>query len=267
MKLNLLPASTGLTWVKLGFQTFFKQPLALSGLFIMFLVLMSVASLVPYIGTALALALLPAATLGLMAASREVSLGRFPMPTMLFIALRAPRSTQRGLAVLGVSYALGFLSIMGISALVDGGKFAQLYLTGGTVTTELVNAPDFQHAMLLAMALYLPLSMLFWHAPALVHWYGVPPVKSLFFSFVASVRNLGAWLTYSFAWVGVFLVISQTVALVGSLLVSTEFALMLITPVVLILGAVFLASVYFTVRDSFNASENDTPPSHESDTP
>jgi hypothetical protein len=28
------------------------------------------------------------------------------------------------------------------------------------------------------MVLYLPLSLLFWHAPGLVHWHGVPPVKA-----------------------------------------------------------------------------------------
>ena len=33
MKLNIVPARTGIQWVKLGIQTFFRQPLALSGLF------------------------------------------------------------------------------------------------------------------------------------------------------------------------------------------------------------------------------------------
>jgi len=37
MKLNIVPARTGITWVKLGIQTFFKQPLALAGLFFLWL--------------------------------------------------------------------------------------------------------------------------------------------------------------------------------------------------------------------------------------
>ena len=61
MKLNIVPARTGITWVKLGFKTFWQQPLAMSGLFFMFMALLSVATLVPFIGAALALALLPAA--------------------------------------------------------------------------------------------------------------------------------------------------------------------------------------------------------------
>jgi hypothetical protein len=59
--------------------------------------------------------------------------------------------------------------------------------------------------MWVAMALYLPLSLLFWHAPALVHWHGVPPLKSLFFSLVACMRNFKAFTLFGLAWVGVFL--------------------------------------------------------------
>ena len=33
VKLNIVPARTGLQWVKLGIRTFLRQPLALAGLF------------------------------------------------------------------------------------------------------------------------------------------------------------------------------------------------------------------------------------------
>ncbi len=55
------------------------------------------------------------------------------------------------------------------------------------------------------MGLYLPLSLAFWHAPALVHWHGVPPAKSLFFSFVACFKNFGALFVFGLVWVGVFI--------------------------------------------------------------
>jgi hypothetical protein len=138
MKLNIVPARTGLVWVKLGITTFFRQPLALAGLFFMFMAVMSVATLVPYAGSAFALMLLPAATLGLMAATLEASKGKFPMPAILISAFRAGRQQMRAMLILGVLYAAGFLGIMGISALFDGGKFAQLYLVGGKITQELV---------------------------------------------------------------------------------------------------------------------------------
>jgi len=152
MKLNIVPARTGLVWVKLGITTFFRQPLAFAGLFFMFMALMSVATLVPFVGSALALTLLPAATLGLMAATLEASKGKFPMPTILISAFRAGRERMRAMLTLGAFYAVGFLAIMGISTLFDGGKFARLYLLGGKITQELVSAPDFQTAMWVSLA-------------------------------------------------------------------------------------------------------------------
>ena len=37
MKLNLVDAKTGTVWVRQGIRAFWKQPLALSGLFFMFM--------------------------------------------------------------------------------------------------------------------------------------------------------------------------------------------------------------------------------------
>jgi hypothetical protein len=70
MKLNLVQARQGTHWVKLGIQTFFRQPLALAGLFFMFLAIVSLVNLLPVIGNIVAMTLLPGATLGLMAASQ-----------------------------------------------------------------------------------------------------------------------------------------------------------------------------------------------------
>ena len=151
MKLNIVPAKQGVQWFKLGVRTFFKQPLALSGLFFMFMALMSELTLVPVLGNVLALALLPGATLGLMAATEETTKGKFPMPTVLLSAFRAGRQQARSMLILGLIYAAGFLLVLGISATVDGGKFAHLYLMGGAMTPETVMEPDFEMAVLLAM--------------------------------------------------------------------------------------------------------------------
>jgi len=77
MKLKLVSAGTGARWVRLGIQTFLKQPLALAGLFFMFMALMSVATMVPLIGLPVAMTLLPAITLGLMVATRGQPRGSF----------------------------------------------------------------------------------------------------------------------------------------------------------------------------------------------
>ncbi|MBS0316257.1 MAG: hypothetical protein JSR49_03930 [Proteobacteria bacterium] len=257
MKLNIVPARAGFEWFRLGVRTFFRQPLALAGLFFMYIAVMSVATLIPFVGGALALALLPAATLGLMAATREASSGRFPMPTILVTAFRADRERLRAMLVLGALYAVGFFVVMGVSALFDGGQFARLYLLGEPTSTDVMLSPDFQLAMWAAMALYLPLSLLFWHAPALVHWYGVPPVKSLFFSIVACLRNFWAFTVYGLVWAALMMAVGVAFALLATLLGGAALLSAVLMPVALVMAAMFFTSIYFTFQGSFVPSEGE----------
>ncbi len=258
MKLNIVPARTGIQWVKLGCITFFKQPLALAGLFFMFMATMSVLSIVPVLGNALALALLPAATLGLMVATQEAARGKFPMPSIMLAAFKAAKPKMQAMLMLGVIYAVSFMLVMGVSTLFDGGKFAKLYLIGGSLSRELVMDGEFQTAMWVSMALYLPLAMLFWHAPALVYWQGMAPVKSLFFSLVACIRNFRAFLVYGFAWVGLFVVVSMGVTTIAGIIGGAGAATAAMFPAAMLLAAMFFTSVYFSVKDCFEASTGET---------
>lgn len=257
MKLNIVPARTGLIWVRLGIQTFWRQPLAMSGLFFMFMAMLSVVTVVPLIGVVLALVLLPAATLGLMVGTEQASQGKFPMPSVLISGFRTGAQRMRAMLVLGALYATGFLGLMGLSALIDGGQFASLYLIGGKITEEVVMQGSFQAAMWVAMALHTLLSLLFWHAPALVHWHGVPPVKSLFFSAMASYKNFGAFAVFGATWAGLLMLAAIVVSLIASLLASPALAVMLLLPVALVIMAMFFSSIYFTFRDSFTATDDE----------
>lgn len=260
MKLNIIPARMGFQWVKLGVKTFFKQPLALAGLFFMFMAAMSVLSMVPLIGNIAALALLPAATLGLMAATKEATKGKFPMPSILITAFRANQHQIKAMVVLGAVYALGFIAVMGVSALFDGGKFAELYLIGGALTRETVMTADFQSAMWASMVLYLPLSMLFWHAPALVHWHQLPPLKSVFFSFMACARNFGAYLVFGLSWMGMFMGIGIVVTTLATLIGGPAAAGSAMFPAALLMAAMFFTSIYFTFESTFEApASTETP--------
>jgi hypothetical protein len=202
--------------------------------------------------------LLPAATLGLMAATQEATKGKFPTPLILVSAFRAGKQRMRAMLTLGALYALGFLLVMGITALFDGGSFARMYLLGAQISRDTMAEPGFQTAMWIGMALYLPLSLMFWHAPALVHWHGVPPVKALFFSFVACMRNFGAYTVFGLAWVGVFVLAGIVMAAIAALLDSPQLAAAAMVPVALIMATMFFTSIFFTFKDSF-VSEADDP--------
>ena len=192
MKLHIVPAKTGFTWVKLGVQAFRRQPMALAALFFLSFVAMQLLASVPVLGSIASLVLLPSVTLAMMVATGESIQGQRPTPALLLVTFRKGRQHLRHMLLLGVLYALGFLGIMGLSALVDGGRFVQVYMDGTPVTAQMASDPSFQKAMWLATLLSLPLSLLFWHAPGLVHWHGVPPVMALFLRIMAYVSKDGA---------------------------------------------------------------------------
>ena len=263
MHLNVVPARTGLVWARKGVRTFWQQPMALTGLFILFLAMLSTMAIVPVIGFLLALVFMPAATLGLMAASRDADAGRKARPAALFAAFRAGPAYARQMMLLGVLYAGSFVVMLGISALFDGGAFAMGYVSGNRSAGDMFNDPAVKMAMWVTLLLYMPLSMLFWHAPALVFWYRISPPKSLFFSFVACVRNMGAFTVYALAWAGIFLLGGLAVGIFTTLLLLTGIAgdsgsavagavaAGLVTLSALVLVAMFFNSLYFTFVDCF----------------
>ena len=260
MKLNIVPARTGVLWVRLGIRTFFRQPLALTGLFFMFLAIMSLANLVPVVGLALTMALLPACTLGFMAATKEAEAGKFPMPMVFLSAFRAGRQQLRSMLILGVMYGAGLWLIIGATSLVDGGKFASGYIAGTTSPVDIARDTELWSGMFTFLALQLPLSLMFWHAPALVHWHQVPPLKSLFFSLVACMRNFWAFTLFGLSWMGLMVLLVQLVYLLAGPIGSPPLAGMVFVPGTLMITAMIMTSTYFTFRDCFQTTEDSHEP-------
>jgi len=240
MKLNIVPARTGLQWIKLGVRTFLRQPLALAGLFFMYMTAVIAIAMIPVIGIFVGGLLVPAATLGLMAATEEASKGKFPMPSVLLSAFRAGRQRARAMLVLGVVYTIASWLATHLASLATGEPQAGLQIDA---------------AALLALALHIPIFLMFWHAPALVHWHGVAPAKSLFFSLVACLKNAGAFLVYGLGWLGLFVASGTLFGLIGGLLGGPSMARAVMMPLALLLAAMFSTSIYFTFRDSFLASD------------
>ncbi|MFM2111854.1 MAG: hypothetical protein RLZZ271_514 [Pseudomonadota bacterium] len=238
--------------------------MAMLGLFMTFMAVFAILSLLKLAGTLAILVLLPALTLGYMVATHEALSGRFPMPTLLVAAFRAGKERLRHMMVLGGLYALGFLGVMGLSAVADGGEFARLYLFGSGEDKDVMARPGVLAAAYLALAAYLPLSFAFWHAPALVHWHGLSPAKSLFFSFVACWRNLKALTVYGLCWFLITVSAGTAASLVGALAGSPALTGALMLPLVLTIATMFFCSLFFTFHESFisepaNESDKESP--------
>jgi hypothetical protein len=255
MRLQILPASTGITWVKLGVKTFFKQPLALGGLFFMFMALTSFLSIIPVAGTVMALAIIPAATLGLMVAALEALRGKFPMPSVLLTAFKADKPRIRSMLVLGIMYAVCFLGIVMLVSAIDGGTLDKLDLSNPEATRAVMDNPEFQTALLVGISLYSLLSVLFWHAPGLVHWYGMSPTKAIFFSVVACMRNVGAYVMYGLTWLALLMGASVVLAVILGTFGLAALGRPILMAFALSMAAMISTSVYFTFRDSFVHTE------------
>jgi hypothetical protein len=247
MKLNIVPARTGIQWVRLGWQTFMMQPLALAALVFMYSTIAVAMLVVPLLGPLLMMGVVPMGTLGLMAATKVAQTREFPMPHVLLTAFRASRERVRAMFVLGALYAAAIMVI----ALVVSLLFP--LPAGDKTPAEIMETAEFRMLMLWCGLLYLPVSLAFWHAPALVHWHGVPPVKSLFFSFVACIRNARAFTLYGLAWAGVIAVIMAASAL--AVLISPWLAGVVAGASSTLASIAFYISIWFTFRDSFLDAE------------
>jgi len=248
VKLNIVPARTGLQWVRLGVKTFMKQPLGLTGLAFMYGALYALLATIPVLGLVAIAVLTPAATLAMFVATEKVASGVFPMPSVFLSAFRQGRQTTRSILVLGVLHVLVLVVILGLLTLFFDGQAMEVTQGTGGAPPQV----ELKAAFFVATALQLPLLVLFAFAPALVYWHGVSPGKSLFFSLVAFWRNLRAFLTYAAAWVLILVAVMLVLALVsgGRPMLLVQF----LAPFMLVFLAMLFTSMYFSFRDSFVAT-------------
>ena len=261
MKLRLVPARQGALWVRQAFRVFFRQPLTFSALFFLFLFGAFLLLVMPLVGPLVMLTLLPIVTLGFMIATQHSEGGRFPLPGVFLQPFRGERSRVRALLQLGIGYAVASLLLMWLADLLDGGRFAQLQeaMMRGGESGEAIDSSGAETSLLLRLVLALPLSIAFWHAPALVHWFGVSAGKSVFFSLVACWRNRGAFVVYGLTWAGVIALFGIMSTLVFSLLSAPQLASLAAFPAALMFSTVFYVSLYFTFADCFELAPQETP--------
>ena len=252
-------AAQGLQWVGEGLRLWRRQPLVFTGLFLLLLMALMVLAALPFIGGTLAAVLVPSGSVGMMCCAQAVQQGRWPHPRMLLAAWRRSPQHSRAMLTLGLLYAAAMLLLAILGYWLDDGALTQLLVAhGGRVTPELMKEPQFPvafHSALRRLALlaaaYLPVAVLFWHAPALVHWHNTPPAKALFFSATAVLRNAGAYLAFAFGWLGVLMLAGFVLALLTALPGLGGVMATLTMPVSMCLAAALAASIWATFLGSF----------------
>jgi len=212
-------ASQGFQWVATGFRLYRKTPLLLSAAFGLMFGVVIVLGIIPLVGGALSDLASPLLVAGFMAAYRTLDESReLELPDFL-AGVRGPLLP---LTTIGAVQLLGALIIgqimfaMGFDprAIMDAAK------GGSSSPAEMQDVMNQAlPAVLVGMALFAPLIMATWFAPALILFGGARPVTALRVSLKAVTRNWAAMLTNSLA-LGLLLFIAALVPLLIGLLVA-----------------------------------------------
>lgn len=248
MRARIVAAVQGARWLLEGWNLFRAAPFAWLALLLGYWLLMTLVSIVPFIGVAIASIAVPAFSVGFLSAARAASLRARVELSLLFEGFRHALRAQ---LVLGAVYLLCLALVLGGSALADEGALARWMLTGRRPESDVLQSDDFLAALACAAALYTPVMMMFWFAPPLVAWHSASPPKALFYSFFACLMNWRAFLAYGAATALVTLVLPfVAVVTLRALLGGASFA-WLAFPLLGILLPTLFASFYASYRDVF----------------
>jgi hypothetical protein len=259
MKLRLVKASQGLVWVRQGLLALKQQPLGFIGLMgMMGMGAVLLLTLPARMGALLVVGVMPVAWMAFMLATRRVMTGQRVSPGVMLEVFKAPRSTRRDFLILGACYILATLAVVLIAGWLGPDADELTAITEGTEDMAAVlGNPLVQQDMLIRMLLTLPVSLVFWHTPALILWGHVPVGKALFFSAVASWRNLGAFMLFGLGWAGIVIALGLVDRVLASIIPAPALVDGLAMIAGMALASGFYASLYFTVVDCFEPNQPD----------
>ncbi len=191
------PAGSGVAWIGAGWKLFMKAPL-MWVVAVVILVVLAVVSGLLVIGTIVFQILSPVFGAGFVVACRALERGGEFELEHLFAGFKAPHVGN--LLIVGLLFLLGGIVILLVGALFAGFSVMMGLVTGSTadVTSAVVASTLMMLvAVLVMLALSVPLLAAYWFAPALVVMHGVAPLAAMKESFFACLRNIIPFILYS----------------------------------------------------------------------
>jgi uncharacterized membrane protein len=223
-------AARGWDWITEGWEIFKKQPGMWIGLIVVAALIMIVLAFIPFLGSLALMVLGPVFGGGIMLGCRALSEGGELELGHLFAGFKDKFGT---LAAAGALYLAGYAVIMVVVMLITG---ASLFtLSGGGADRGM--AMGIVLAILIAMALTVPLAMAIWFAPCLIVLNERGAVEAMKESFSGCLKNIVPFLLY-----GVVLFVA---AIIASIPAGLGW---------LVLGPVMAGSLYASYRDIYFTS-------------
>lgn len=245
MQTKTLTFQRGVFWLFAGWQLYKRNPPLLISLAMAYLIVVIGLSLVPVVGMLLLAVALPFLTLAIANGCAAIAAGNSrPLPQGAL--WRGMRENVNPLRRLGVLNLCGVL-VMAVLAMLLG-------IGGDIESVENINRDALLKMMLQMFLLSLPWLVAFWFAPLLSGWDGLPAVKSVFFSWVAAIRNWRALLGYALAITLVAVVLPSALLMLAYLIapvVGQVVATVVQLLATLVLMPVLMAGVYLSYQDVF----------------
>lgn len=253
MRLRTAPALEGVAWMRAGVTLLLRQPmahLALMGfMFFAFGMLLGIQK----IGPIVVLILVPSLNAGWVACNAALSIGQPVSPLTLLAPLRS--ASRSKLLVLGCLHAVASIAMLVLADLIDP-DFHQHWraaLREQPASDDTLSEAAFhglQSGMLLRLLCLLPVALLFWHAPVILHRLpGTSVAKALFASGLASLRNIKPFVIYLVSWVLADLILSLLIGVLLSLFgAGGGLAVFVLVPVMLLFAGAFYTSMHASVH-------------------
>lgn len=236
MEVRKVDTGQGWQWIVEGFKLFRKNPPIWIALFVIYFLIVIGVSVIPVVGPLLMTLLAPVFTAGFMLACRDLEQGG---ELELGYLVAGFKHNTGQLITVGGLYLVGSIIILGLMMMSGGGAIlgsaALGQMQGAEPNEAMIGAMGgMLVALLVAMALLVPLLMAYWFAPALVVFHGVPALEAMKLSFFGCLRNMGPFLLYG------------AIAFVLMMIAMIPFGLGM-----LVLVPVLNASIYVGYRDIF----------------
>jgi len=227
-------AGRGWEWIAEGFALFKKQP----GIWILILIVLIACSilisLVPVIGALANLLLMQVFMGGVMLGCRALDNGENFNVGCVFAGFK---QNTGDLVVLGLLALVGWIVAFIPAMLIMGvGAFMSMMGGGGSMANIGALGLTFMLALLVSLALAVPVYMALWFAPSLVVFNNLKPLDAMKASFFACLSNIVPFLLYG--------IIMLALCVVAAIPFGLGF---------LVLGPVAIASIYAGYRDIFVA--------------
>jgi uncharacterized membrane protein len=238
MNIQSVPAGRGWQWIVAAFSLFKKNPLIWIVLHLILILIGAGLSILPVIGAYLLYLLTPLLLGGLMSAAKDIDSGQDIEIAHLF---RGFRQNTSHLITVGGVYLVGQVVISGVMIMLGGPEFQQALRVGvdgidpASITPAV--ATRILTALLVGMALFVPLAMATWFSPALVILDNQSGFAAMGESVRACLRNMQPFLAY-----GIFSLLLLIVA-------SIPFGLGLVLWI-----PVMVLTMYTSYRDVFSTA-------------